>query len=121
MVYNLCRHGYQTGATLPEQLATTWLQFKRYCKRHKISYPKNKLTAKVIGLDVKSPNSTYPEMNSRTKASHVKPLIHFLAHRWKQVLAPKFRRPSYQHAEMRSWCALGLSDFLHTLDCSGIF
>lgn len=121
LIYDLCRHGYEAGDGLQAQLSSLWLRFRKWCKRHGISHPKRKLSCKVIGLDLKSPNASFPELNSRTKAAHVKPLIHFLAWRCKRILAVKFRRPSDEHAELRAKCAYGLSNFLYILDCSGVF
>ena len=116
MISDLCKHGYQGAGPLAEQLTNLWSQFKSYCKKHRIPYAKRKLTAKVLGLKP----GLYPEMNSRTKAAHVQPLIFFLAARTRRLLAPKFRKPTDQHAAMRAWCAFGLADCLHTMDSEGI-
>ena len=111
LIFDLCKHGYVPGDSLQAKLSAVWREFRLYCKRHRITHPKRRLTAAVIGLKPDSPNSDYPEMNGRTKASHVKPLIHFLAWRWKRALAPKFRKPSDVHCLLRAWCTVFLTSY----------
>ena len=60
-------------------------------------------------------NLSFPVMNSRTKAAHVKPLIHFLAFKSNSVLG---ERPEDSDAELRAVAIWGLADMMYVFDTS---
>ena len=115
---DLCRLGYEGDGPLAQQLRRLWIRFRLYCSRHSIPYSRRKFSPKIIGIS-DTGGLEFPELNSRTKAAHVKPIISFLAYRCKKILAPKFKKAEDRNSELRAWACFGLADFLHTLDNAG--
>ena len=115
---DLCRQGYEGDGPLAQQLRRLWIRFRLYCSRHSIPYSRRKFSPKIIGIS-DTGGLEFPELNSRTKAAHVKPIISFLAYRCKKILAPKFKKAGDRNSELRAWACFGLADFLHTLDNAG--
>lgn len=116
LCYDLCRFGLvgDVSKGLDSQLQTLWQEFRRWCRANSMKYSRRKITAKVIGM---SEAGKFPEMNSRTKAAHIKPLAHFLAWRWRCVV--QSGGASREH-KLRAWCIFGLSDALFVFDKAGV-
>jgi hypothetical protein len=114
VMHDLCVFGYEGEGTLEIQLLRLWLRYKRWCRAHGIPHSKRKFSPNVIGV---STSLSFPELNGRTKAAHVKPLIHFLAHRTRVMLS--YRAEGDTHADKRAWLIYCLADFLYILDHGG--
>ena len=110
---DLCKWGYLGPGTLDEQLQLLWVQYRRWCKRLKMPFSRRRFSCKVMGV---SDEYSYPEMNGRTKAAHIKPLVHFLAHRAKSVIG---RNAADTQAESRAWMIWGLAEAMYVCDTAG--
>ena len=115
MLHDLCVFGFEGGGSLNDQLMRLYLKFKRWCRSHRISYTRQRFTSKSLGIK----SNQYPVMQ-RMKAAHAKPIIHFLAHRWRRVLT----LPQAQHdagLRLRAWACYGLAKLLHVFDRGSVF
>jgi hypothetical protein len=115
LIYDLCRFAHVEGATLEAQLVSVWQDFRKWCREHKVKYSRRKLTPRIIG---KGKDGEFPEMNSRTKAAHIKPLVHYLAFRWRRVVRES--PAATQEDKLRAWCVYGLADTLYIFDSAGV-
>jgi hypothetical protein len=113
---DLCRHNYMGPGTLDDQLKMLWLQYRRWCKRNRIPYSRRRFSAKIMGVS-DADKYCYPEMNSRTKAAHMKPLIRFLAHKTVTTLG---QQAADVQAELRSVTIWGLAEVMFIFDRGGV-
>jgi hypothetical protein len=113
IAFDLCTWGYIGPGTLDEQLQRLWLQYRRWARKHKVPYSRRRFNSKVMGLNTEY---AFPEMNSRTKAAHIKPLVHFLAMKARNAVGQK---PADEHASLRAWTIWGLADTMFVFDTAG--
>ena len=116
LLRDYCRFHYQGPERMEEQLRSLWLRFRVWRKRHKVPSTKRKFTLAVIGLSSES-ESTYPELSSRVKAAHMKPLVYFLADLWRTAPPPHADDIYY---DLRKWCIYGLAATMFVFDTGGI-
>lgn len=118
-LYDMARLGYAGGGSLADQLLVLWADFCKFCRRIKMQFCKRRFAPKVLGLRKSGNDLVYPEMNSRTKAAHVVPIIHYLAWKTRDVLS---RRDPITDplGEVRAWCAFGIADLLHVMSDSSV-
>ena len=116
LLFDLCRFGYAGRGCLADQLLALWTDYRQFCASNKIPYNKRKFSVKTLGLK----SGQFPEMNSRTKAAHVRPIIAYLAHKTRAVLAERDAEKD-PLGETRAWCAFGLADILCLLTEAGVF
>ncbi len=116
-LHDLCHWGYVRGSTFEERLQTCWTEFRTFCKDRRIPRSKRRFTLATIGLS-KLPVTEYPTMDSRTKASHLKPIIAFLAHRLRETADKPAAGDTF--ARERAWCAFGLADVMDCFDRGGL-
>ena len=118
IAFELCSFGYLGGGSLDDQLMILWLQFRRWARKHKLPFNR-RFDHTSIGMPKETQAQQYhfPEMSSRVKAAQIKPLLHFLAYRCREVLSRQ--NPSDMHAGLRAWTAWGMSKMLYVFDSGG--
>ena len=114
-IWDLIRFGYSGRGSVDEQLKRLWGDFRLWCKMRRIPTSRRRWRVRTLFRD--KIGTGYPELDSRTKAAHVKPIVHFLAHRLR--LAAESPTKGDDQAQLRAWSAFGLADMTFTFDTAG--
>ena len=92
-------------------LKTLWLEFRAFCRDHRLHAPRGMLSLRVLG---RSSAQDIPELHSGIKATVVKWLVVFLAKKACEM------DTSTEYLQIRATCLWSAAEFYHITDRAGI-
>ena len=98
------------GDTEAHAIETLSVEFRLWCGMNIIRYPTGMFTLQALGLHE---NSSYPGMQSRVKAAHVRIMIPFVALKARELCTNTWE------SQLRSTMIRSLAAFFHCLDHAG--
>ena len=106
-IKDLLIHQLLPGNTWEQAVATLGIEFRIWCKAHRIKHAGGIFTLGALGL---AKLSEYPKIHSRVKAAHVRILVSFIAEKANDV------DRADEHGRLRTCLIWALADFFYTLD-----